>query len=189
MVLWTEFAAAESGAYSQQDGVRQRVIAVDWFFRKLDTFLGAVVVAASGVAASQAQAFIVQYVQRLGGALDEAKLVLNNVQHGLRYQLMSDTVRKELEADASRRVGELQSAYSAIADANFVAKPIQLLRHADPTMIAGTWHDFTPMLPANADGIGYVIAGMILGFVVYEIIKLPVVLLAEPRERKFRRRA
>ena len=188
MVLWTEIAAAESGAYSQPAGVRQRVIAVDWFFRKLDTFLGALVVAASGVAASQAQAFIVQYIQRLGGALDEANLVLNNVQHGLRYQLMSDTVRKELEADASRRVNELQSAHSAIADASVLAKPFQLLRHADPVMVAGTWRDFTPMLPANADGIAYIIVAMILGFVVYEIVKLPVVLLLEPRQRKFRRR-
>ena len=161
---------------------------MDWFWRKLDTLLGAVGVAGSGVAASQAQAFMVQYVQRLGGHLDEAKLVLNNIQHGLRYQLMSATVRKELEAEATRRVGELQSAYTAIADASFFAKPFQLLRYADPLMITGTWRDFTPMLPANADGIAYVIAAMILGFAVYEIVKLPILLIAEPRQRKFKRR-
>lgn len=161
---------------------------MDWFWQKFDGFLGAVVIAASGVAASQAQAFMVQYVQRLGGARDEAKLVLGNVQNGLRYRLMSDTVRKELEADASRRVGELQNAYHAIADASFVAQPFQLLRHADPIMVAGTWRDFTPMLPANADGIAYVIAAMILGFAIYEVVKLPIVLVAEPRQRKFKRR-
>lgn len=161
---------------------------MDWFWRKIDSFVGAVVIAASGVAASQAQAFMAQYVQRLGGALDEAKLVLGNVQNGLRYQLMSTTVRKELEADASRRVNELQTAYQSISEASFFSKPFQLLRHADPTMIAGTWRDFTPMLPASADGIAYVIAAMILGFVVYEIVKLPILLLAEPRQRKFKRR-
>ncbi len=162
---------------------------MDWFWRKVDTFLGAVVVAASGIAASQALAFMAQYVQRLGGALDEAKLVLGNVQNGLRYRLMSDTVRKELEADASRRVNELQNAYHAIADASFFTKPFQMLRHADPTMVAGTWRDFTPMLPANADGMAYVIAGMILGFVAYEIVKLPLLLVVSPRQRKFKRRA
>lgn len=160
-----------------------------WIWEKLDTFLGASVVASAGVAASQAQAFMVQYVQRLGGHLDEATSHLNNVQNGLRYKLMSDTVRKELETDASGRVADLQAAYHAIADANVLIKPFALLRHADPQMLAGTWHDFVPALPATLDGYAYVAMGMILGFILYEVVKLPmVILIEEPRRRKFRRR-
>lgn len=163
---------------------------MEWIARKLDAFLGAVVVAVAGIAASQAHAFLIQYVQRLGGHLDEAKAHLNNVQHGLRYQLMSETVRKELEADAQQRVNELQNAYHAIAEADVITKPFALLRHADPTMLAGTWHDFVPALPVTTDSIFYVVMAMVLGFVLYEIVKLPVVLLLqEPRRRKFRRRA
>jgi Protein of unknown function (DUF2937) len=163
---------------------------VEWLARKLDAFLGGVVIAAAGIAASQAHAFMIQYIQRLGGHLDEAKSHLNNVQHGLRYQLMSDTVRKELEDEASRRVAELQNAYHAIADADVVTKPFALIRHADKAMLAGTWHDFVPALPTTTDSIFYVVVAMVLGFVVYEIVKLPVVmLLQEPRRRKFRRRA
>jgi len=162
---------------------------VTWVWHKLDTFIGAAVVAASGVAASQAQAFLVQYVQRLGGHLDEAKLNLANVQSGLRYRLMSDTVRKELETDASARVADLQNAYNAIAEANVVTKPFALLRHADSAMLAGTWRDFVPALPATADAIAYIIMAMILGFVLYELVKFPVLaLIDEPRRRKFRRR-
>ena len=162
---------------------------MEWLARKLDAFLGAVVIGAAGIAASQAHAFLIQYIQRLGGHLDEAKAHLNSVQHGLRYQLMSDTVRKELGAEASRRVSELQDAYHAIADAGVVVKPFALLRYADPTMLAGTWHDFVPALPATTDSILYVAIAMILGFVIYEIVKFPVVLLLqEPRRRKFRRR-
>ncbi len=163
---------------------------MEWIGRKLDAFLGAMVVAAAAIAASQAHAFLIQYVQRLGGHLDEAKAHLDNVQHGLRYQLMSDTVRKELEDEASKRVAELQNAYHAIADADVVTKPFALLRHADPNMLAGTWHDFVPALPATTDSIFYIVIAMVLGFAVYEIVKLPVVLLLqEPRRRKFRRRA
>ncbi len=162
---------------------------MEWIARKVDAFIGAVVIGAAGIAASQAHAFLIQYVQRLGGHLDEARAHLNNVQNGLRYRLMSDTVRKELEAEASRRVAELQDAYHAIADGNVVLKPFALLHHADPTMLAGTWHDFVPALPATTDSIFYVVIAMILGFMVYEIVKLPVVLLLqEPRRRKFRRR-
>jgi hypothetical protein len=162
---------------------------VDWIWRKLDSFLSGTVIAVSGVAASQAQAFMVQYVQRLGGHLDEAKAQLNSVQHGLRYQLMNETVRKELETEASNRVAQLQNAYTAITDANVVTKPFALLRHADSTMLAGTWRDFVPALSASADSITYVVMAMILGFIVYEGIKLPVtMILVEPRRRKFRKR-
>ncbi len=158
-------------------------------WHKLDTFLGAMIIAASGVTASQAQAFMIQYIQRLGGHLDEAKANFANIQTGLRYRLMSDTVRKKLEAEAGDRVAELQNTYHAIADANFLFKPVALLRHADAAMISGTWHDFAPALPATADGIFYIAAAMILGFLLYELIKLPVVVVVlEPRRRKFRRR-
>ena len=162
---------------------------MDWILRKLDSFIGAIVVAAAGIAASQAQAFMLQYVQRLGGHLDEAKATLNNILHGLRYQLMSETVRKELETAAQARVKELQDAYHAIADANIFIKPLVLLRHADSTMLAGTWRDFVPALSASIDNIVYVVMAMILGFLLYELVKLPLVAVASEPRRKFRRRA
>ncbi len=162
---------------------------MSWVFHKLDTLLGGAVIGAGGVAASQAQAFMIQYIQRLGGHFDEAKLHLNNVQHGLRYQLMSETVRKELEAEAQRRVAALQNAYEAIVEANVFARPFAFLRHADTGMIAATWRDFVPSLPASTGSIAYIVAGMLLGFLAYEIVKLPVTtLLVEPRRRKFRKR-
>ena len=163
---------------------------MSWVLQKLDALIGGVIIAAAGVAATQAHAFLVQYLQRLGGHLDEAKAHLNAVQHGLRYQLMSDTVRKELETEAQKRVNELQSAYHAIADASILVKPLALLRHADPTMLAGTWHDFVPALSASTDNVVCIAVAMILGFLLYELVKLPLLaLMSEPRRRKFRRRA
>jgi len=157
--------------------------------RKLDVFLAAGVVAGSGAAASQAQAFIIQYVQRLGGHLDEARAVLTNIQTGLRYKLMNETVRVELEREAQARVNELAGAYNAIAGSNIFAQPISLFRNADPTIVAGTWRDFVPVLPLGADNITYVIVGMVLGYIVYEIVKVPVVLLfREPERRRFKRK-
>jgi len=162
---------------------------VTWIWRKIDAFLGAAVIAASGVAASQAQAFIVQYIQRLGGHLDEASAHLNNVQNGLRYKLMNETVRKELETDAQARVDTLSGAYHAIADTNIFFKPIAFLRHADPAIVSGTWRDFVPSLSASADSIVAIIIAMILGFLIYEVVKLPLVAVAQGAPRKkFRRR-
>ncbi len=162
---------------------------MSWVLQKLDALIGGVIIAAAGVAATQAHAFLVQYLQRLGGHLDEAKAHLNAVQHGLRYQLMSDTVRKELETEAQKRVNELQSAYHAIADANVIAKPFAFFRHADTTMINGTWHDFVPSLSVTSDTFVYVGLAVIAAFLAYEIVKLPfLTLLSEPRRRRFRKR-
>ena len=163
--------------------------ALEWIWRKLDTFAGAVVIAVAGIAASQGQTFIVQYIQRLGGHLDEATAQLVNVQTGLRYKLMSEAVRKELEADAQARVDQLQSAYDAITGANIFTRPFAFFSHAEPTIVAGTWHDFVPALPFDATTITYVIMGMILGFLFYEFIKLPVLAVTHSSQRRrFKRR-
>jgi hypothetical protein len=162
---------------------------MSWFGQKVDAFLAAGFIAVCGVAGSQGQAFTVQYIQRLGGHLDEARDHLADVQTGLRYRVMGDTVRGELETQAKRRVTELDRAYSAAKNANVLTRPIAILRYGDPSILAGTQRDFVPALPASRDGILYTIFGMIAGFVLYEILRLPVVaILREPRRRKFRKR-
>ena len=160
-----------------------------WIWRKLDAFAGAALIGGAGIAASQGHAFLAQYVQRLGGHFDEAKAQLFNVQNGLRYKVMSETVRSELEAEAHARVNQLQAAYNAIADSNVFIRPFAFFTHAETTIVAGTWHDFVPALPLNATSVTYVIMGMILGFLFYEIIKLPILAVAHgPRRRRFRHR-
>ncbi len=162
---------------------------MEWIGRKLEIFLGAIFVALAAIAASQAHAFIVHYVRRVGWHLDEARAQLTSVETGLRYKLMSDPVRGELVAEARQRVDLLQRAYDNLTDANLFTKPLALIRRADPTMMAGAWKDFVPTLPVTVESIIYAIAGMVLGFVLYEAVKFPVLLaLREPRRRKFRRR-
>ena len=163
---------------------------MEWIARKLDALIAAIFVGVAAIAASQAQVFMVQYVQRLGGHLDEARAQLTSVETGLRYKLMSDAVRGELQADARHRVDVLQKSYDSIAHANVFAKPLALVRHPDMTLVTGTWHDFVPALPVTPESLAYVMIGVFAGFLVYEILKFPVVLLLrEPRRRKFRRRA
>ena len=162
---------------------------MSWFGQKVDAFLAAGVIAVCGVAGSQGQAFAVQYIQRLGGHLDEARSHLADVQSGLRYRVMGDTVRAELETEAKARVAVLDRAYSRVKDANVITRPVAMLRFAEPSILAATERDFVPALPASRDGVFYTAVGMIVGFVLYEILRLPVaVLLREPRRRKFRKR-
>ena len=96
-----------------------------------------------------------QYTQRLGGQLDEARAQLTAVETGLRYKLMSDTVRGELEdrAQLNWRVAVLQRAYDSVAHANLVSRPVALMRHGDPSMMKSTWHDYVPALPTTTEGV------------------------------------
>jgi hypothetical protein len=162
---------------------------MSWFGEKVDSFLAAVFIAVFGIAGSQGQAFAVQYIQRLGGHLDEARDHLADVQTGLRYRVMGDTVRGELEAEAKGRVAVLDLAYTKVKGANVLTRPIAILRYGEPSILAGTERDFVPALPGSRDGIIYTVFGMIAGFVLYEILRLPVMaILRAPPRRKFRKR-
>lgn len=160
-----------------------------WLLNKIDMLIGAGFAATVGMGASQVQSFIDQYLQRLGGHLDEATLNLERIQTGVRYQTMSETVRRELETDASGRVAELQSAYDAITTAGLVEKPFSFLKYADDTIVSGAWADFVPAVPLDTEAIIYVATGIVLAILIYEIIKLPLALIfGQPRQRKFKKR-
>lgn len=162
---------------------------MDWILQKVDMLIGASFAAVAGMAASQVQAFIDQYIQRLGGHLDEAKHNLERIETGVRYQTMSDTVRRELETDATLRVSELQSGYDAITTSDVITRPFTFLQHADDAIMTGTWTDFVPAVPLDANAFIYVGLGIVCALVTYEVIKFPIVFLAgQPRRRKFKKR-
>lgn len=151
--------------------------------------IGAGFAAVVGMGASQVQSFIDQYLQRLGGHLDEATLNLERIQTGVRYQTMSQTVRGELETDAAARVNELNTSYEAITSAGIFEQPIAFFRYADEAIVSRAWADFVPAVPLDTQALVYIGVGIVLALVVYEIVKLPLVLIfGQPRPRKFKKR-
>jgi hypothetical protein len=160
---------------------------VEWLLRKADVLIAAVFVAAAAVGASQGHAFMTQYEERLARDLGQARARVSEIRTGLRYKLMSDVVRGDLEAAAQTRFDRLNIAYSAIAGAG-VTKPYALARYREPRLVAETEGAFVPRLPRDTAGVLYTVLGALLGFLAYEIVKFPVVLSARPRQRKFRRR-
>ena len=160
-----------------------------WVFQKIDMIIGACFAAVAAMTASQTQAFIDQYLQRLGGHLDEAKLNLDRIENGVRYQTMSDTVRRELETDANFRVGELQDAYDTISNSGVIIRPFTFYRNADDSIIDGTISDFVPAIPLEVNALIYSLIGIFLALAIYEVIKLPLtILINQPRRRKFKKR-
>jgi hypothetical protein len=161
---------------------------VEWVGRKLDTFLAAVVIAVAAICAWQGQVFMTEYLHRLGSQLSEARSEVASVQTGLRYKLMSDTVRGEIETTAQARAKALQASYDSVANTPLFIRPIVLAKDGDRALLEGTWNSFVPTLPLSRDAIAYGIVGMIIGFIAYEVVKLPLLFVLQPRRRRFRKR-
>jgi hypothetical protein len=143
------------------------------------------------VAFSQMPEFMQQYLQRLGGHLDEAR------RHLARYQKIADDTHVTLAelatrfngsmdaatakvggviTDTAARVHELEAAQAAIQHAGIFGRPFAFLRHADLEIARGTWSIFKPAVPTTVEGALYAAAGIVvlLGFY-YGLIHHPIV--------------
>ena len=93
---------------------------------------------------SQGPEFIQQYQQRLGGHLDEARLML-----------------KQVPALAAR-VAELTQAHDALAKSQGFAKPWMLARHLQADIAWTALGNFRPAAPLTLEGVYYASLGLVL---------------------------
>jgi Protein of unknown function (DUF2937) len=156
-----------------------------WFIRKLDSLIGAAFAGTWGAVVSQFQAFVHQYLQRLGGHIDEANRNYQIILDSDRYREMDAVTRDVITGDALARVKELKSVYDAITDADIFTRPYEFLVHVDSVIAERTFESFEPALPVDLESLIYAGVGLVLGFIVFEIIKAPLALLfrGKPRER------
>ena len=157
---------------------------MSWFGRKLDSLIGAVFGGVAGAAASQFDAFVLQYLQRLGGHLDEARRHYSLVVEADRYREMAAEARTVLLADARARVDELDLAWRTVAESGLLQRPWTFAAHIDPEICARTWENFRPVLPFDATGLIYAGVGIVLGLMVYELLKAPVGIALWRRHRR-----
>ncbi len=130
---------------------------------------------------SQLPEFIQQYVQRLGGHLDEARRQLDQFREvaaksGLTLDELAARSQANAEAtvarlgqlihDTAARVDALAAADAAIRDASILTRPFVFFRHADLSIARATWTIFRPAVPTTVEGMLYAAMGvlMILAF-------------------------
>ncbi|HEY4299675.1 MAG TPA: DUF2937 family protein [Candidatus Didemnitutus sp.] len=139
---------------------------------------------------SQAPEFMQQYLQRLGGHLDEARRQLRQfqdtaAQSGLtldRFITQTNTNSDPAVAklggvmsDAVTRVDILDAARSAIQNAPLWERPVVFLRHLDLRIAHATWSDFKPAVPTTAEGLVYAVCGMLVLLALYHFgVKYPI---------------
>ncbi|MBB4286693.1 DUF2937 family protein [Roseospira goensis] len=164
-----------------------------WVLRKVDSLGGAVVAALGGGAASQWREFLQQYLQRLGGHLDEARRQVEslNARHDT-ADPAHQTVLADMLYDSQARAASLTEALRRLTDADPVTQPLVFLRHMEPAVARATLETFQPALPLDPASLGWAGAGLVLALLLYELAKgvlwAPLAVATGAVRRRHRRR-
>ncbi len=148
----------------------------------LEKFLDRALCVAGAVACAQLPEFMQQYLQRLGGHLDEVRQQIATwrrvaQESGLtleqlitRYLANADPVVTRgggVVRDLIARAEELAAAESALRNASLWARPFIFLRHFDWGIAHGTWNVFRPAVPTTLEGVAYAVVGVGLALAFY----------------------
>jgi hypothetical protein len=142
-----------------------------WTLHKVDSFVGTIIAAVAGLLASQVIAFMNAYLQRLGGHIDEARLSLVSKQ--MASAINDEIVRGQFTAVMRARIDVLENAQRAIEQASVFKRPFVFLWHVDHDIALGTAQAFHPALPIDVQSLIFAGTGIVLGWLVWELLKLP----------------
>lgn len=135
------------------------------------------------VGLSQAPEFFQQYLQRLGGHLDEARTALARFEvvareSGITLAQLIETTRAQesapvaklgaVIADTQTRVLQLEAAERALREASLWERPFVFFRHVDSDIAARAWEVFKPAVPVTTEGLVYAGVGMVLALLIYQ---------------------
>ena len=134
------------------------------------------------IAFSQIPEFMQQYLQRLGGHLDEARRQLSQ------FHTAADAAVAKLGgvmSGAVARVDELAAAQSAIQTASLWERPFVFMRNMDPQIARATWQIFKPAIPTTVEGLVYAAAWMFVLLTIYHAgVRYPISRIARARHAR-----
>lgn len=150
-----------------------------------DGFLDRVLCVLGALAFSQAPEFMQQYLQRLGGHVDEARRQVSQFRQAAQQsgvtldQLITQTnatanpaVAKlgAVMSDSTARLATLESSQAAIAQASVFERPFVFLKNVDANIAQATWNIYKPALPTTAEGAIYAVVGMMILLCLYHLL-------------------
>lgn len=155
-----------------------------------ERLLDRVLCVAGAILFSQLPEFMQQYLQRLGGHLDEARLALGRfrdaaTQSGMTLdQLMAgagqnpDPSMRNLGGVVRglvARVDELAAADAALRSASAWTRPFVFAAHVDGGIARATWAIYRPAVPTTAEGLAYAGVGIIVMLALYHLaVRAPI---------------
>jgi hypothetical protein len=144
-------------------------------FRRLLNGLAAV---AGATSSSQFPTYYQQYLQRLGGRLDQAQVQVERIEaaareNGLtvaqyieRFTVSADPAHQQQATILSSEIADLdrlRQAVDALTHAQPIARPWQFLQHIDVETARTTLNDFALPLPLTTEGLVYAGIGLLIG--------------------------
>ncbi len=163
----------------------------DGIFDRIFSVLGAV-----GLA--QFPQYFQQYLQRLGGHADEAKIVawlFRDAARDAGYTIEDYITRFKNEPvpEIARqgdimqfsidRADQLAAAVDALQSANMFTRPFVFLAHMDTDIAMSALRIFQPGIPTTPEGAVYAFAGILLGLAFYHGVKWPVKKMAAKKKK------
>lgn len=171
------------------------------FLGIFDRLIDRILCVLGAVLFSQGPEFMQQYLQRLGGHLDEARRQLAAFQDtatstGVTLdQFIQQTGANPapgvarlsgVMADTVGRVSSLQSAQDSLLHAALWERPFVFLRHLDFEIARATCAIYKPAVPTTLEGLVYALAGMLVFLALYHLAlkRVPALFLRRPGPAK-----
>jgi hypothetical protein len=156
----------------------------------IDGLLDRIVAITGAFMFAQIPQFIAQYLQRLGGHVDELTRIVGQytqaatetgktLEQFVATHLTSTVVDfvntgKIMEENISR-LKVLTRALEELNAANTYTKFIIFLKDLDAGIVKNTFHNFTPGVPVTLETIVYALIGLMVGMLIYHAIKWVIV--------------
>jgi hypothetical protein len=163
-----------------------------------ERLLDRVLCAVGAVLFSQLPEFMQQYLQRLGGNLDDARLVVSRfadvaAKSGVSVDDLASGAARNPDPslaglggvirESVARAGELAGAYDALLHASVWTRPFVFIAHFDAAIAGATLTAYKPAVPTTAEGLLYAGFGIIAVLAAYHLA------IRGPIARRMRRRA
>ena len=144
----------------------------------LSRTLRAVSALAGAALLSQFPAFYDQYLQRLGGRLDQARIEIARVEDAARLEHLSldayiDVFLRDAQSPVRRQgrvmqdqlndLVRLEAAFATLREAPIATRPLRFAGHAEVPIARAALNDFQPALPLGTEGLSYALIGMLGG--------------------------
>jgi hypothetical protein len=157
----------------------------------IDGLMDRIMAVAGAIICAQFPQYYAQYIQRLGGHLDEAHRAVSqyakvavsynmSLQEYINVHLTSNnkifiSTGKVIQGLVDR-LNHLESAFTALQNSTPLDRWVVFIRVVDPKIARKTWANFTPGVPTTVEALFYALAGLLIGWGIYQGLKALIML-------------
>jgi hypothetical protein len=162
--------------------------------RFVDSLLDRICAVIGAVVFMQFPQYLMLYIQRLGGHVDEAARNIEKYKeiaqdagktlHQYSQHLLNSTdetifkTGQKIAGDIER-YNHLAGALKELQAAPVYKKFIVFIQNVDLGIARGTWENFTPGLPFTFESAAYAVAGILIGMIAYFFVSRLIILIVK----------